>query len=143
MINEIDLFWVPNFIALEIYFIFGTKFSWNEGIDSCFNVECVLLSRNFDFLGGYCSLPSVYCWLLLVTRQLLVVTTRYWCYCSLPLITARSHFQYELVKNTFFKEHLRSSREEMFCKRGAFKNFTIFTGRDLRCSLFFNKVAGL
>ena len=68
MINEIDLFWVPNFIALEIYFIFGTKFSWNEGIDSCFNVECVLLSRNFDFLGGYCSLPSVYCWLLLVTR---------------------------------------------------------------------------
>ena len=32
-----------------------TKFSWNEGIDTCFNVECVLLGRNFDFLGGYCS----------------------------------------------------------------------------------------
>ena len=95
MINELDLLWVPNFIALGIYFIFGTKFSWNEGIDTCFNifgtkfswnegidtcfnVKCVLLGRNFDFLGGYCSLPSDYCWLLLVTWWLLLVTARYW-----------------------------------------------------------------
>ena len=42
-----------NFIALGIYFIFGTKFSWNEGIDTCFNVEYVLLGRNFDYFGGY------------------------------------------------------------------------------------------
>ena len=27
MINELDLLSVPNFIALGIYFIFGTKFS--------------------------------------------------------------------------------------------------------------------
>ena len=78
MINEPDLSWVPNFIALGIYFIFGTKFSWNEGIDICFNVKCVLLGGNFDFLGGYCSLPSGYWWLLLVTGgycSLLVVPT--------------------------------------------------------------------
>ena len=31
-INQLDLLWVPNFIALEIYFLFGTKFSWNEGL---------------------------------------------------------------------------------------------------------------
>ena len=42
-----------NFIALGICFIFETKFSWNEGIDICFNVEYVLLGRNFDYFGGY------------------------------------------------------------------------------------------
>ena len=66
MINERDLLWVPNFIALGINFIFGTKFFWNEAIDTCFNVEYALLGRNFDFLwsllpvtGGYCSFPLV------------------------------------------------------------------------------------
>ena len=44
---------MPNFIAIGIYFLFGTKFSWNEETDICFNVKCVLLGRNFDFLGGY------------------------------------------------------------------------------------------
>ena len=88
-INELSLFWVLNFIALRMYFIFGTKFSWNKGIDTCFNIECVLLAHNFDYFGGYfvvaacyCSLPGGYWWLLLVTGS----------YCSLPLVTARSHF---------------------------------------------------
>ena len=90
MINELHLLWVPNFIALGIYFLFGTKFSWNEETDSCFSVECMLLDRNFDFLGcylvvtaryllvttGYCSLPCGY-------YSLLVVTARY---CSFPLL---------------------------------------------------------
>ena len=70
-INKLDLLWVSNFIALGIYFILGTKFSWNEEIDTCFNVECVLLGRNFDFL-------MVTWWLLLFTasyRLLLLVTT--------------------------------------------------------------------
>ena len=92
MINKHDQLWMPNFITLEIYFIFGTKFSWNEGIDTCFNVEFVLLGRNFDFLSdylvvtarylvvttGYCSLPGGYCSLLVVTtcyRSLLLVPT--------------------------------------------------------------------
>ena len=71
MINELDLLWLPNFIALGIYFIFGTKFSWNEGIDTCFSVEYVLLGRNFDFLDDY----------LVVTARYLVITAGY---CSLP-----------------------------------------------------------
>ena len=37
MFKELDLLWVPNFIALGIHIIFGTKFSRNEGIDTCFN----------------------------------------------------------------------------------------------------------
>ena len=32
---------------------------------------------------------------------------------------------------------------EVFCKRGVLRNFTEFTGKRLRQSLFFNKVAGL
>ena len=60
---------MPNFIALGIFFIFGTKFPWNEEIFSCFNVECVLLGRNLIILvvtpryvvvtGGYCTLLVV------------------------------------------------------------------------------------
>ena len=79
MINELDLFWLANFMVMEIYFIFGTKFSWNEGIDTCFNIECVLLGRNFDFL-------VVTWWLLLVTWWLLAVTARY---SRLLLVNAR------------------------------------------------------
>ena len=37
-INKIDLLSVSNFIALGMYFLFGTKFSLNEGIEICFNV---------------------------------------------------------------------------------------------------------
>ena len=36
----------------------------------------------------------------------------------------------------------RSSRLEVFCKKGVLKNFAKFTGKHLCQSLFFNKVAG-
>ena len=38
---------------------------------------------------------------------------------------------------------LRTSRPEVFCKKGVLRNFTKFTGKHLCQSLFFNKVAGL
>ena len=37
----------------------------------------------------------------------------------------------------------RSSRPEMFCKKGVLRNFVQFTGKHLCQSLFFNKFAGL
>ena len=37
----------------------------------------------------------------------------------------------------------RSSRPEVFCKKGDLRNFVKFTGKHLCQSLFFNKVAGL
>ena len=37
----------------------------------------------------------------------------------------------------------RSSRPEVFCKKGVLRNFAKFTGKQLCQSLFFNKVAGL
>ena len=36
----------------------------------------------------------------------------------------------------------RSSRPEVFCKKGVLRNFATFTGKHLRRRLFFNKVAG-
>ena len=81
---------MPNFIAIEIYFLFGTKFSWNEETDTCFNVECMLLGRNYDFLGGY--LVATACYLRITpdaNARYLVVNARYW---WLQLVTARSHF---------------------------------------------------
>ena len=40
-------------------------------------------------------------------------------------------------------EIYRSSRPEVFCKKGAPRNFTRFTGKHLCQSLFLNKVTGL
>ena len=37
----------------------------------------------------------------------------------------------------------RSSRPELFCKKGVLRNLAKFTGKHLCQSLFFNKVAGL
>ena len=37
----------------------------------------------------------------------------------------------------------RSSRPEVFCKKGVLRNFTKFTGKHLCQSLFFNKDEGL
>ena len=101
MINELHLLWVPNFIAIGIYFLFGTKFSWNEETDTCFNVECVLLERNFDFLGctarylmvttGYCSLPCGYCSLSCGYWSLLVVTARYRSLLLVPTFSMNEH----------------------------------------------------
>ena len=82
---------MPNFIALEIYFIFGTKFFWYEGIHICFNVECVLFGCNFDVLGGY----------LVVTARYLVFTARYLVvtggYCSLLLVPTFSMNEHKTI----------------------------------------------
>ena len=82
---------MPNFIITGIYFLFGTKFSWNEETDTCFNVEFMLLDRNYDFLGGYLVTTTRYLVLLLVNARYLVVNARSLlvvtvCYCSFPLL---------------------------------------------------------
>ena len=40
----------------------------------------------------------------------------------------------------FFVSLCRSSRPEVFCKKGVLRNFSRFTGKHLCQSLFFNKV---
>ena len=92
------------------YLLFGIKSSWNEGIDTCFNVKCVLLGLNFDFLGGY----------LVVTARYLAVTASYCLlpggYCSLLVVTAR--YRWLLLIPTFsmneknpFKVYLVKNRK--------------------------------
>ena len=112
MINELNLPCVPNFIALGISFLFGTEFFLNEETDTWFNVECVLLDRNFDFLGCYfvvavrhlmvftgsCLLPCGYYWwlLLLIAR-----------YFSFPLLVwANIESQFKSI----FKKRITKSK---------------------------------
>ena len=64
-------------------FHFWDQILWNERNDTCFNVECVLLDRNFDFFGGYLVFTAR---CLVVTARYLVVTSPYW---WLLLVTAR------------------------------------------------------
>ena len=76
MINELHLLWVLNFKALGLFFIFETKFSWNEfleGIVNYCNVEYVVTIRYLVvtacylvFTGGYLYIGG-YWWLLVVT----------------------------------------------------------------------------
>ena len=40
-------------------------------------------------------------------------------------------------------QKIRSSRSEVFCKKGVFENLAKFTGKHLRQGLFLKKVAGL
>ena len=41
-----------------------------------------------------------------------------------------------------FSTILRSSRPNLFCEKGVLRTFANFTGKHLRQTLFFNKVAG-
>ena len=45
-------------------------------------------------------------------------------------------------KRIFEIRNHRSGRPEVFCNKGALRNFAKFTGKNLCQSLFFNKVAG-
>ena len=47
------------------------------------------------------------------------------------------------LNQTMITVHLRSSRPEVFCKKGVLSNFAKFTGKHLCQSLYFNKVASL
>ena len=145
MINKLDLLWLPNFIALGIYFILGIKFSWNEGTDTCFNVKCVLLGRNFDFLGGYLvvtarylvitpgyySLLGGYWWLLLVTARYCLFPILMWTFSMILriflkliiAISSRMYFLEEAVhrcctKNVFlkFSQHSQAIGNWEYCR---------------------------
>ena len=50
---------------------------------------------------------------------------------------AKNKFAY-----SFIVENIRSSRPEVFCKKGVLRNFAKFTGKHLCQSLFYNKVVG-
>ena len=123
MINKLDLLWLPNLIVLGIYFILGTKFSWNERIDTCI----WFCFWYFGFLGGYLVVTARYLGLLLVTTHYLVVTARS---CSSPLLVwtansqenhcARISFQIscsskkETVAQVFFCEYCKTFKNNFF-----------------------------
>ena len=47
------------------------------------------------------------------------------------------------LESLSFISRSRSIQPEVFCEKGVLQNFAKFTGKHLRQSLFFNKVAGL
>ena len=103
IIFELDLLRVPIFIALRIYFIFGPNFPGMRGLILVLmsNVCCLAVILIFWWLlGGYCSLPSGNYWLVFVTGG----------YCLLPLVTARSHFWYELKLQYFMQWRCSSTK---------------------------------
>ena len=51
---------------------------------------------------------------------------------------AKNKFAY-----SFIDENIRSSRPEVFCKKGVLRNFAKFAGKHLCQSPFLNKVAGI
>ena len=73
------------------------------------------------------------------------------------IVWNRIHHYCEVFKNTYFEKHLwaaacenqhlsdkfRSSRPEVFCKKGVLRNFAKFAVKHLCQSLLFNEVAGL
>ena len=52
-------------------------------------------------------------------------------------------FSFIFIILFLYPTYLRSIRPEVFCDKGALKNFLKFKGEHLRQNLFFNKVAGL
>ena len=119
-INKLDLLWMPNLVGLGMYFLFGTKFSWNEGIDICFHVEYVLLSRNFDFLDGYLVVTARYL-VLTVTACYLVITT---CYSSLLLVLTFSMNAFNLVLKIYLQQYSKHLLCNLLWKENCFKYLT-------------------
>ena len=124
MINKLDLFWESNFIALGIYFIFGTKISWNDWIDIYFNVKYLLLGCIFDFLGDSLVVTAHYLavtagYLLLTTWWLLVVTSAYFkIQGKHPTFSQRASY----LSNTSWFDSLRLMRVQGICDN-RFKKF--------------------
>ena len=55
--------------------------------------------------------------------------------------SSKENTQGKFLSNLFLKYgNIRSSRPEVFCKKGVVRNFAKFTGKHLCQSLFFNKV---
>ena len=63
------------------------------------------------------------------------------CSCCLKYGILKMYIQLRAIRKTL--KTIRSSRAEVFCKRGVLKNFIKFTEKHLRWSLFFNKVTAL
>ena len=64
-------------------------------------------------------------------------------YTTRPDCRFTDSFTYILDLPKIWIKIIRSSRQEVFCKKGALRNFSKSTGKHMCQSLFFNKIAGL
>ena len=86
-------------------------------------------------------------WFVFALHDLIVFFLVYWAITySEPFQTSKMKFFVKIVtsqETTPLLRRFRSSRLEVFCRKGVLRNFAKFTGKHLCQSLFFNKVAGL
>ena len=61
----------------------------------------------------------------------------------LKLVSVFRELKFHCYPEEIQRSFSRSSRQEVFCKKGALRNSAEFTGKHLCQGLFFNKVAGL
>ena len=113
-INELDLLWVPNFLALEIYFIFGTTFFWNDRlILVLMSNVCYLVIILIILVVTWWLLLVTY-WLLFVTWWLLLVTVHYWWLLLVPIFSMNAAIYIFLAINNFIYPFLSEKRNLIF-----------------------------
>ena len=124
------------------------EFSKRYSLDPCANAEEILLYVRDD--PSSCLLTE--CKLQDNTESLFIeINTgkKKWLLCCSHNANKNNISKYllclskSLDTNTLANIITRSSRTEVFCKKGVLRNFAKFTGKYLCQSLFFNKVAGL
>ena len=110
----------------------------SKNYNDIFLVHC---TKNEEILNGklhfLCNGPAIRVFCLIHNYQ------EKWWRISTPQILSWSNLKLEcncLSQNLWI---YRSSRPEVFCRKGVLRNFAKFTGKHLWKSLFFNKVAGL
>ena len=103
----------------------------------------IMMNCFFGMVDRRKTFNLIYSWDQILTIAILWhAVSRVWAY-------AKHEFKHSWMKLRSSDNHYiifvnqRSSRLEVFCKKGVIRNFTKLTGKHLCQSLLFNKVAGL
>ena len=103
----------------------------------------VQLNRQMICLRKFLSLKSVK--LNILRQNTSILSNQFVCntICIAIQIMPNANMKiFTSLKTNVNQKRSRSSRPEMFCKKGVLRNYTKFTGTHLCQSLFFNEVEG-
>ena len=125
-------------LILIMYSMCKTKQAVKTAIDAC----SLLTKYTFSNLVGKRAIS------LIINFQQVIKPILVWhiCFTSFWSVVDRTFYESTIKNNCILllcHALVRSSRQEVFRKKGVLRNFTKFTGKHQWQSLFFNKVAGL
>ena len=94
---------------------------------------------------AYCSINTKFCKMLQKLNQQKIIHVLQHDFHDFPDIFGHDTLSPESIfcSSSVSSFKLRSSRPEVFCKKGVLRNFAKFTGKHLCQGLFLNKVAGV